>query len=204
MIVTVSRAYGAGSHAVAERAAQQLGYRLVDDELEAVVATRLGAPADVVRSVGDWPPTFGERVLAELDGGVPESAQPPSREDDLREARQEALELAIRVVAARGNAVILGRASGAVLAGRTDLVRVFVTAPLAWRIEHLMAAQSLDEVAARTEIARVDEARRDYAREFYRLAWGDPKHYDLIVNTARLGIAGAGDTIACAVRAAGA
>lgn len=204
MVVTVSRAYGAASRSVAQRAAEQLGYRLVDDELEAVVATRLGAPADVVRSIGDWPPTFGERFFEELSGGLPESAQPASREDDLRDARQEALELAIRVVAARGNAIVLGRAAGAVLAGRADLVRVFVTAPLEWRVANVMRVQSIDEPTARAEIARVDDARRSYAREFYRLAWGDAKHYDLVIDAARFGITGAGDTIAAAVRAAGA
>jgi cytidylate kinase len=90
-----------------------------------------------------------------------------------------------------------------VLAGRADLVRVFVQAPLAWRIAHVVESLGVGEAAAREEVARIDEARRTYAREGYRVTWGDPRVYDLVLDSSRFGVEGSADVIVAAVRAAG-
>jgi hypothetical protein len=184
--------------------AQLLAYRLVDEELPRLVAARLGMPADVVESMENRAPGFGERLLAGLSGAVPEVAQPasPPGEDLTSEYRRE-VERLVTVAAAEGNAVILGRLGNAILGARADLVRVFVYAPLAWRIATVRRSLNCDDSRARTEIARIDEARRAYAREQYRIAWGDVRNYDLAVSTARYGVDGAAEVIAEAVRAAG-
>jgi len=202
MIVTISRAYGAGALAVARALAQQLDYRLVDEQLPVVAATRLGTSAEVVETVAERPRGFGERVLEQLGGGVPETAQPPAN-DPVPAQTREAIEEAVREEAAEGDAVIVGRMGGAILAGRADLLRVFVHAPLAWRVAHVVESLHVSEAAARAEIARIDEARRTYAREGYRVHWGDPRNYDLVVDTSRFGVDGSASVIAGAVRAAG-
>ena len=201
MIVTISRAYGAGALAVARALAEQLGYRLVDEQLPVVAASRLGTSADVVETVAERPRGFGERVLEQLGGGVPETAQPPAN-DPVPAQTREAIEEAVREEAAEGDAVIVGRMGSAILAGRPDLLRVFVHAPLAWRVAHVVESLGVSEAAARAEIARIDEARRTYAREGYRVQWGDPRNYDLVVDTSRFGVEGSASVIAGAVRAA--
>jgi cytidylate kinase len=201
LIVTVSRQYGALSLSVSRRVAERLGYRLVDEQLPVVAAWRLGTSADVVETVSERPRRFGERVLDQLGGGVPEAVQPPDSDDFPVETRH-AIEAAVREEAAAGDAVIVGRASGAVLRGRRDLVRVYVHAPLAWRVARVAQSLSIDEAAARVEIARIDEARRTYAREGYRVGSGDSDNYDLGIDTSRFGVDGAADIIVAAVRAA--
>lgn len=204
MIVTLSRAYGASALAVGRAVAERLGYRLVDRELPVVVALRLGTSSEVVETAQDRPRPFGVRVLEQLGGGMPESAQPAASTDDnlVAEARR-ATEEAIREAAAAGDAVFVGRMAGSALADRTDLVRVFISAPLAWRAAQVAASLGMDEATARTEIARVDEARRTYAKEQYRVTWGDPRNYDLVLDTSRFGVDGSADIIVAAVRAAG-
>jgi cytidylate kinase len=202
MIVTISRAYGAGALAVARALAERLGYRLIDEQLPVVAASRLGTSAEVVETVAERPRGFGERVLEQLGGGVPETAQPPANDPVPVETR-EAIEAAVREEAEGGDAVIVGRVAGSILAGRPDLLRVFVHAPLAWRIAHVVESLVVGEAAARAEIARIDEARRTYAREGYRVHWGDPKNYDLVVDISRYGVDGSAEVIAGAVRAAG-
>ncbi len=202
MIVTVSRVYGAAANAVSRRVADALGYRLVDEQLPVVAAAWLGTSPEVVETVSERPRGFGERVLQQLGGGVPEAAQPPASDPVPAETRQ-AIEAAVREEATAGDAVIVGRMAGAVLGKRADVVRVFVHAPLAWRIAHVVESLGVDEAAARAEIARIDDARRTYAREGYRVGWGDPAHYDLVVDTSRFGVDGAAAVIVAAVRAAG-
>jgi hypothetical protein len=203
LIVTLAREYGAAAQAVACALAASLKYRLVDEELPRLIAARLGLPADVVESVENRAPGFGERLLAGLAGAVPEVAQPaPPPVESLVGAYRREVERIVREAADGGDAVILGRLGNAILGARGDLVRVFVYAPLAWRIDYVCASFGCTRNAARSEIARIDEARRTYAREQYRIAWDDVHQYDLAVDTARYGIEGAARVIACAVRAA--
>jgi len=202
VIVTISRVYGADGQAVSRALAGLLGYRLVDEELPVVAASRLGTSAEIVETLAERPRGFGERVLEQLGGGVPEAVQPPADDPQPRELRR-AIEDAVREEATAGDAVIVGRMASAILAGRRDVLRVFISAPLDWRVRHVVESLRVDEAAARAEIARIDEARRTYAREGYRVTWGDPRNYDLVLDSSRFGVAGSAAVIAAAVRAAG-
>ena len=202
MIVTISRAYGAGALAIARAAAERLGYRLVDEQLPTVAASRLGTSAEIVQTMSERPRGFGERVLEQLGGGLPEAAQPPASDPEPAEMRR-AIEAAVREEAEAGDAVIVGRMGSVVLAGRRDLLRVFVQAPLAWRVAHVVESLGVSEAAARAEIARIDEARRTYAREGYQVSWGDPRSYDLVLDSSRFGVDGGAEVIVAAVRATG-
>jgi cytidylate kinase len=100
--------------------------------------------------------------------------------------------------------VINGRMAGAVLGAGPDVLRVFLHAPVAWRAVRVAASLHCSDGEARAEIARIDEARRTYAKEQYRVVWGDPRNYDLVLDTSRWGPPGAAAVIVAAVRAAGA
>jgi cytidylate kinase len=203
MIVTVSRAYGAAGAPVSRAAAAELGYRLVDDELDKIVATRLGASEAETASVEDRPRGFGERFLESLSGGMPESLQPASsREVGLDAQHARALVDAIRTEAERGDCVIVGRVAGAVLADRSDVLRVFVSAPLPWRIARVQASFNVSASVAKAEISRIDAARAAYAQEMFSNAWGLASSYHLTLDISRYGIDAAGALIAAAVRAA--
>jgi cytidylate kinase len=168
-----------------------------------LIAARLGTSADIVESMENRRPGFGERLLAGLTTVVPETAQPAVPPvEDLAGAYRREVERVVHEAASAGNAIVLGRLASAILGPRRDLVRVFVYAPLAWRIAYVRESFGCGESAARSEIARIDEARRAYAREQYRMAWDDVHQYDLAIDTARYGIEGAAEVIACAVRSA--
>jgi cytidylate kinase len=200
MIVTLSRAYGAAGHAVARLVAERLGYRLVDDDLPKVVASRLGMkPEDI--GAEERENRIGARILRTLASGVPELAEAPGVDEVDAQERRE-IERAVREAAVGGDAVIVGRGSSGILAGRPDLVRAFVGGALAWRAERIAAAHGVSVRTARDEIARVDAARRAYARNHYRIAWGEIESYDVLIDTARLGTVGGAATIVAAVRAA--
>ncbi len=181
-----------------------LGYRLLDAELPRLVAARLGTSAEIVESMENRPAGFGERVLARLVGALPEVDQPAPAASDLVWAYRREIEALITQAADGGDTIILGRFGNAILAARTDLLRVFVHAPLAWRIANVGASLGCDAASARAEINRVDEASRTYAREQYRMAWGERQNYDLMLDTSRVGVDGAAEVIATAVRVASA
>lgn len=206
MIVTISREYGAGGLAVANGVAHALEYELLTDDLPKSVAARLGTSPQEVTERASGEQSLPERLLAGLGEGTVEVVSPtaPRLPDEFDEAIRREIEHTIRERAARGDVVILGRNAGAVLGPRPDLVRVFLTAEREWRIVRLVASFGGTPASAAADIDRVDAARRKFARERYKIAWGDPRSYDLAVDVSRFGVEGAIDVILTAVRSASA
>lgn len=204
MIVTISRAYGAAGLAVADGTAAALGYDLLTDDLPIAVAARLGTSVGEVAARASALQSLPERILGGLGAGTPESVSPAATRlpGDFDETMRREIEHTIRERAAAGNLVILGRNAGTVLAGRSDLVRLFLTAARAWRIARLCEAFGTTAAQAEVDIDRVDAARRTFAKERYKTAWGDARFYDLIIDVSRFGIAGSIDLVATAARAA--
>ena len=199
--VTISREYGAAALAVAHALEQRTGFRLVQDQIAAAVADRLElSPESVVEHL-ETPPPLGERILSGLLGGVPEmgTGPHPSALDLGRSVRRE-IEATIHQVADDGDAIIVGWIANVILGPRPDVLRVFLHAPLDWRIARIMESFHLDAQAARRAVERVDADRRTFAKTEYRLAYGDPHKYDLVLDTSRFGIDGAAGVIADAVK----
>ncbi len=202
VIVTISREYGALGRSVARGLADRLGYRLVDDDLPVVVAARLGTSPALVESVENRSSGFGERFLRSLGAGAPEAFDATvTDDDDLSAAALREMERLIREAADRDDAVIVGRGANVVLAGRPGLVRVFLRAPLDWRVRRVAESLAVDEATARAEIARVDGGRRAFAREHHDIEWGHPRAYDLVIDTSLFGAAGTVAILGAAVGA---
>lgn len=203
MIVTISREYGAAGLAVADGAAAALDYGLLTDDLPRTVAARLGTSADVVAARASQRQSLSERILGGLGAGTTESISPAATPlpGDFDESMRREIERTIRERAAGGDLVILGRNAGSVLAGRSDLVRVFLTGARPWRIARLVEAFGQTPAQAEDDLERVDAARRAFAKERYKTLWGDPRFYDLVVAVSRFGVTGASEIVVAAVRA---
>ena len=189
MIVTVSREYGAAGRAVIHGLSERIGYRVLDEDLPVVVAARLGTSPEAVEGIeyrrGGG---FGERLLRSLSAGMPEAFQPPPEVEDLTAITQREIEALIHEAADAGDVIVVGRLGNVVLRDRPHVLRVFLCAPMPWRVEHIVTSLGFAEPAARAEIARVDGGRRRYAREQYDFDWGDPHNYDLVLDVSRFGV----------------
>jgi cytidylate kinase len=190
MVITISREYGAQGRAVTHGLAERLGYRLLDEDLPVVVAARLGTSPEAVEAIEYRQVGFGTRLLRSFTAAVPEAFQPSPEVDDLTAATQRGIADLMHEAAAAGNVIVVGRLGNVVLRDRPDVLRVFLTAPLPWRVARIVESLGVSDAAARTEIARVDRGRRSYAREQYDFDWGDPHYYDLVLDVSRFGVDG--------------
>ncbi len=200
MVVTFSNQYGSGAVAIAARVAELLGYDLVDRQLPVVVAKRLRISPETVEASEDTLPSLGERLLSGLELATPELAESSAGAPFDGEVLS-ALEDAVRERAQRGDAVIVGRGAGAILGPRPDLLRVFLHAPRAWRIERAIEATGADRRSVEAEVDRVDRARAEYLRERYGLTFGDPRNYDLCLDASRFDADACAGLVAAAARA---
>ncbi|MDE2482782.1 MAG: cytidylate kinase-like family protein [bacterium] len=200
MIVTISNQYGSGGVAIAEQAARELGYALVDRALPVVVAKRLQITTEAAVAAEETGKSLGSRLLASLELATPELAAQCAREsfDDafVREVQE-----AVREAAARGNVVIVGRASGAILGRRPDVLRVFMYAPREWRIERVSEHLGLERKAATAEVERIDRDRAAHLRDWYGVEIGSREIVDLALDTSAFGTRASASVLIEAVRA---
>jgi cytidylate kinase len=198
-VVGISHTVGAGGDEVGRAVAERLGFRFVDEEIITDAAERAGVEPDelvdaerrkgfLVRFVDGLGMSAGAGTI----GYVPDLGEVGKSEDFralIREAIQETAE--------RGDVVIASHAASMALAGRDDLLRVFVTASTDARVKRL--AQAGDHDAQKT-VKDQDAARADYLRRFHRIDRELSTHYDLVVNTDNLGRDEAAEVVVHGVR----
>ena len=114
----------------------------------------------------------------------------------------------IEEAAERGNAVILGRGAAFILGKRPGMLHVQLHASLDARVRYLLARVEAIPPEARPEekslrelCQSIDAARAEYVRRLFGADWLDATHYDLAIDTGRLGVARTIDLIEGVVRA---
>ena len=98
-----------------------------------------------------------------------------------------------------GLAVLLGRGSPFILAEDRTL-RVLVVAPRPWRVQRRVDETGESAEEATKQIEQDDESRQRFLRADFKVEPDDPRLYDLVVNTASLGIEGAAELIVQGLR----
>jgi cytidylate kinase len=105
----------------------------------------------------------------------------------------------VLTVAARGDAVIVGRGAGFLLPAEST-VHVRLIAPFERRVAYFAQALRLSREEAAAEVKTRDERRAEYLKRAFNRNPADPTGYDAVVNVDRLGLEGAAQFIAWAVR----
>ncbi len=190
-VVAISTTHGSEGRHIGGLVAQLLEFGYVDEQIITIAAEKRGIDPAVVadaekrkglvlrvlEGLGE-----GGGASAAIGGGpmwVPDDSSELARSYDLRSLIVEA----VRETAARGDVVIVAHAASFALAGREDLLRVFVTAPPEIRVRRIAQLPELSEAQAEREVKRSDAARADYLKRFYGVDHELPTHYDLVVNS---------------------
>ena len=190
LTVAVSREAGARGRAVARKVGELLGWQVYDQEvldyLQQDDAGRGRLVADLPAAARGWAEAHMERLRRDGRIGA--------------EADTDGLVRLLLAVAAGGDAVLVGRGAGHLLPAETTL-HVRVVAAFEDRVSY--AAQQLretrDEAAA--EVRSRDDRRALFLARTVGRDPSDLSAYDLAVNTSRLGVEGAAQVVAAAVRA---
>lgn len=202
MLITISRQYGSGGSAIAQRVAEALAWRLVDNELVERVAIRAGLSTEEVAERDERAPSFIERLARVLASATPELFPPPAG-TVLEQSEQDLVRITEAVVAdlaSEGNVVLVGRSAPAVLDRAEGALHVKLVASAGFRIRATTARFGLDSKDAERIMRETDANRERYHREYYHRDWNDPLNYHMTLNTERLGLEGAADVIVEEVR----
>jgi cytidylate kinase len=196
-VVTIARLYGAGGESVGKMLAARLKADFLGPELIDEVAHRLEMPKAEVEAADEHPGSFFNRLLVALAAASPEqvatsesATYTPPYADPQLDARRAVLEYTqevIREAARSNNVVILGRGGAYILAAYPGALHVFLRAAESERIMVVMERESIGPDEARRRVKQIDENRRAYIRQVYGHTWDLPGHYDLVLDTGRLG-----------------
>jgi cytidylate kinase len=175
--VTISRAFGSGGGEVAQRLSARLNYPIVDKEILEVLVQEGHLRAAVVEALD-------ERDRSSLDVWVDGILRGRLQDKD------DYLRTLVRVIggiAIHGHSVIIGRGANFILDSAHGL-NVRIVAPREQRIETIRRIRDLEEDAAGKLVDRIDGERSAYIHRHFHRDIEDPLAYDLILNTAGIGI----------------
>ena len=183
MLITIGREHGSGGHDIARLLAQELSIPCYDKEIVDEAAAQSPFSKEILNNYDE------KRVSAffmpvshfgGMDGGFQLNMQVAAAQFD-----------AVRSLAKDNQGVFVGRCADYVLRGRPELLRVFVAAPLSFRIRTIMERKHLSEDQAKKLIREVDKDRASYYRYYTDQVWGEAGNYDLVIDSSRVGTAGA-------------
>ena len=95
---------------------------------------------------------------------------------------------AIRKAASEGSCVFLGRCADYVLRDFENVVNVFITASIDFRVDIVSKVKELDAEHARKLIEHVERRRAEYYNYYTGKKWGAAESYDLCIDASILGI----------------
>ncbi|MCD8300923.1 MAG: cytidylate kinase-like family protein [Clostridiales bacterium] len=175
-IIAISREYGSGGHQIGEYIAHELGIKMYDRSIIKEIAKEMHMDPKELMEFDERPKNVitTRRVKGHSN----------SMEDILNEKQDEW----IRRKADSGESfVIVGRRGEEILRGRPGLINIFVTGDIGYKVRRIMADRHISKEEAESELIRIDRIRRAYHNRFSEWKWGDSRHYDIIVNSAKLG-----------------
>ena len=95
---------------------------------------------------------------------------------------------AIRKAAEEGSCVFVGRCADYVLRDMPNVVKVFVSASMRYRIDQLLAHRSVTPQQAKRIILQEEDRRAAYYNYYTGKKWGAAESYDLCIDSSILGL----------------
>lgn len=197
LIITIGRQYGSGGREIGRKLALRLGIPFYDRELIARAAKKSG---------------FSEELFDQLDKRATNSLlysltmfgstglNGMSLTDQLFLAQANVL----REIADAGPAVMVGRCADHVLREYDNRFDFFVTGSLDDRLQRIQTSDDYElggKASPRATLEKMDKQRATYYNYYTGRVWGKSDHYDLCINSGRLGIEGSVDIILAYVNA---
>ena len=186
-VVALSQVDGADGESVGRDVARELGFGYLNEAIVAQVARDQGMDLGTVAGA-EQRKSFLTRVAeamarVSIDGMSPD---PSVYDANQSEMLLPLIRDAVRDAAGRGSVVLAAHAACYACAGRPDVLRVCVTAPLPVRASRVAAARGITDKEAARWLHDSDAGRASYLKRVYDVSEESPADYDLVINTERL------------------
>lgn len=89
----------------------------------------------------------------------------------------------IKNIANNGNAVIIGRATDYILKENKNLIKIFIYAPMDYKIKNIMKNYGDNKKQAKSHTLNSNKLRSNYYSVISNKTWGDKNNYDLCIDS---------------------
>ena len=189
LIISIGRQYGSGGREIGEKLAAKLGIDFYNNELITLAAKKSGMAHNVIGEADEKATNSLLYTLAMgssfFNGNAGVAFDMPI--NDKLFVTQSDL---IKSLADDAPAVFIGRCSDYVLRGYPNLLRLFIHAPLEFRVAHIMERHNVTEDKAKDLAIKTDKRRANYYNYYTGQKWGRLENFDITVDSSRLGIDG--------------
>jgi CMP/dCMP kinase len=202
VVVTISRELASGGSYIGQAVAARLGLKYADRTILERAAQLLDQPKEDLATLEERGVSLWERVAYLWAVSPPEGLFVPPIRPDPWNRLYDIESRVMSEMAAQDDVVIVGRAAFHVLRDHPGVVRVFVHAPEAWRVQRLMEVYHIgDEATAREFLKQNDANRARFIETLAGCPWREAMlSFDLGVNTATLGLDAAADLVCQVVK----
>ncbi len=192
-IITITRLYGSGGREIGRRLAEAYGIPFYDNEIISRAAKETGFAEAAFERAEDkatnsllYSIAMGMNVFSNQDAGMTAL----SLDDRIFLAQSNV----IRKVAEEGPCVIVGRCADYILKDRSDVVNLFISASVDFRIHRSIQIDMLPESRAAEIVLKKDKSRGNYYKYHSGERWDNVMNYDMALRSDLCGIEG---TVEC-------
>ena len=185
-VITIARQYGSGGRTVGEMLAKKLGIGYYDKDIIRMASEDSGIHETLFGRVDEYSsarkPFFGKNGIYSGELIPPQSKEFTSDENLFNYQAK-----IIRELAQKESCVIIGRCSNYILKDYPNVLRVFIHANWAFRMEKAAEKLSMSTKEIEKFLQKDDKRKDEYYRRFTGGKWKDATQYDLCLDSSRLG-----------------
>lgn len=178
VIITIAREYGSGGHLLGEMLSKELGIKLYDKEFIHLVAEKSGINEQYIKKNEQSIPSFWLKCI--LGKNSEQSLERSLSSDDVLFVAESKI---IQELAEKGPCIIVGRCADFVLRDYPNLIKVFCYSDLRSACVRCVQEYGVSEEKAEFEIKRINHNRIAHYEYYTGEKWGEPHHYNLMINT---------------------
>lgn len=178
IVITIAREYGSGGHLLGEMLSKELGLKLYDKEFIQLAAQRSGMDEQYIVKNEQSIPSFWLKCILSKNSERPLESSLSS--DDVLFVSESKI---IQELAAKESCIIVGRCADFVLKDYPKVLKVFCYSDVASAVNRCVEEYGIARENAEAEIKRVNRNRVHHYEYYTGMKWGEPHHYNLMLNT---------------------
>ncbi len=175
-VITIGREYGSGGRYIAQELAKKLKVKYYDGQLLSKVAKEAGYAEEFVKENDEkkesfWNGFFSNGMVDPININTPTQSVAFATFDTIRK------------IAEKESCVIVGRCSSFILKERSNVLNVFITAPMQDKVNRAITYYGLDAATAESKINKENKNRAKYFNFYTDDEWGKASSYDLCLSS---------------------
>jgi len=176
-VITISREFGSGGHAIGKHIAKELGISFYDKELINLTAEQTGYTPEYILENEQ---SLSNTLLYDL---YEQNYMYVNDEIPPKDALFLVQSKIIREICAKDSCVIVGRCSNFILKDHPTCKNIFIHASNEYRKANLSKAYGKNGVYTDEDLELSDEKRANYCLHFAHTDWRDASNYHLTIDS---------------------